>query len=114
MGQEVVVVDRPHVLPADEHLAGIGIVEAADELDQRRLPSAGWADDRDPLPLGDAQRHPAHHLAAGIVGKPHVAQLDVATPGERIPAPEHRHVKQLLGARRATCHLGELGPHLLQ
>ena len=114
MRQKVVVIDRPHILPTDEHFAGIGIVEAADELDQGRLPRTGRPDDRKSLSLGDAQRYPAHHLARGVVGEPHVAKLDVGSFGKRRSASEHRHVQQLLDARRAACDLGEFGSHLLQ
>src|SRR5262249_30427732 len=57
--------------------AALGRVELADqELDQRRLPAAGRADEEDELAAADRQRDSVErHVAAGVdLG--HVAQLD--------------------------------------
>jgi hypothetical protein len=51
------VVDRPehHLLAAHEEAAGVGLVEAADDLDQGRLAGAVVADEAEHLALAQAQ-----------------------------------------------------------
>jgi hypothetical protein len=55
------VVDRPqhHLLPADEDAAGVGLVEAAEDLDQGRLAGAVVADQPQHLAPAEAEVHVA-------------------------------------------------------
>ena len=50
-------VDRRDVSALHEHLAGIGVVQAVDELDQRGLAAARGAEHAHELPLVDREAH---------------------------------------------------------
>ena len=56
------VAQRAHRLADDAHLACRRLIEAADELQQRRLARARRADDRDAIALGDGELDAAQHL----------------------------------------------------
>ena len=85
-------VDVAHVGAVDEHRAGADVVQARDELDERRLARAGGADEGDRA----ARRHVEVDVVQGgprraLVAQRHVAQLDVAGAGwqrRRVPGAE--------------------------
>jgi hypothetical protein len=50
-----------------DHLAGVGVDEAEDDLQQRRLAGAVGADDGDALVVADAQREVAEEVLAAVL-----------------------------------------------
>ncbi len=70
------------VAPVDEQLAGRGLIEAADEVCQRRFPGAGFAYDGDVGAEGDVQ---IEVLEDGLlpvgVAEGHVLKADIAADG---------------------------------
>ena len=73
--------DRAQVVAVDEHGAVGRVVEARDELGDRRLACAGRADERDGLAGRHGQRDVTHGVGAVLlaaIAKAHVAQLDLA------------------------------------
>ena len=50
------------------HAAGVRRLQAADELEQGRLPAAGGPDERDDLVLGDAERDVVDGVRAACSG----------------------------------------------
>ena len=80
-------VERAHVGAVDEHAPGGRVVEARDELHERRLARAGGADEGDVRAGLDGQRDVAQGrlgvLAGLVVGERHVAQLDAAGAGRQ-------------------------------
>src|SRR5579875_3522999 len=59
---ELLDVEAAHVMAIDADAAGIDVVEARQQLDERRLAGAGLADERDGLPGRDAQIDAAQRL----------------------------------------------------
>ena len=89
-------VDRAHVGAVDEHAPRGRVVEARDELHERRLARPGRADQRERRARLDGERDVAQRglgMAVGIlvVGERDVAQLDAAGAG-----------RQRAGARRGA------------
>ena len=74
LAPEVVAVHVADVDAVDEHRAAGHVVEAGDEVDERRLAAARAADDRRGLARRGRERHAAQH---GVLGA-RVAELDVA------------------------------------
>ena len=76
-----VEVDVAQVDAVDEDPAAGGVVEAGDELDERRLAGARGADEGHALAGRDVQVDPAQRLGGlGGVGEAHTLQLHVADP----------------------------------
>ena len=77
-------VEVAHVGAVDQHRAGGDVVEAREELDERRLARPGRADEGDRAPRLDDEVDVAQGgLAGAAVGEAHVAQLDAAAPGRQ-------------------------------
>jgi hypothetical protein len=55
-------------LAVDDHLALVGPVEAADDVEQRRLARARLADHRDQFAGGDVEGDATQHLLARLAG----------------------------------------------
>ena len=73
----------PDVLPVDADGPLVGVVGPQEQRDQRRLARTRAADDRDPLPRGDAQRHVVQDRVPVAVGERDVIELDRSIdPGE--------------------------------
>ena len=53
------------------------VVEAGEQLRDRRLPGAGVPDEGDGRPGGDVEVDPVQHLVAAAVGEAHVLERDV-------------------------------------
>ena len=90
--------DLADVLAVDQHRAGLGLVEAQDQVHRRRLAAAGAPDQRRrPARLGDEVEAAQHRLALAI-GEAHVAELD--PPGARPRARARRRARSPGSARR--------------
>ncbi len=74
-------------------VASARVVEAREQLDERRLAGAGVADERHGLPGGDVEVDAVQHLGALAVAEVHAAQLDGALD---------RRQRLRAGARRAA------------
>jgi hypothetical protein len=90
-------------VPAD--LPSGRVVEPAQQLDQRALPGAVLADQRDRLPVGDRQADPAQRPRPTVsVPEPDVVQLDATSVqgccrgGSRLPVGRRAGVPAWLGA----------------
>ena len=70
--------DVPDVDAVNEYLPLLNVVVAADEGEYRCLSRPGRADKRNGLFGIDVERDAAKHPFAGIVCKPHIAELDLA------------------------------------
>ena len=72
--------DVAQVVPVDQDAAGGRVVEARDELGERRLAGAGRADQRDGLARRDAQVDVAQRVRSpsAAVGERHVVEVDLA------------------------------------
>ena len=68
----------PQVNTIDADRAARRVVEADQQLDERRLAGAGGADHRDPLPRLDPERHAVQHRFVLMVGEADVVELDTA------------------------------------
>jgi hypothetical protein len=55
-----------HRLATDSDRAGVGPVEASDQVQQRGLPGSGRSGDRQQLRCGDRQRDPAQRLDPAV------------------------------------------------
>ena len=62
--------------PTQADLPDLRVVEAREQLGDRRLARTRRPDQRDRLPRLDAQRQPVEHRRAAGVAEPHVVQLD--------------------------------------
>ena len=67
-----------HVDAVDQHAAALHVVEAVEQLDDRRLAGAGGTDDGDLLARLDDEGHVAQHPVLAAVGEPDVVELDAA------------------------------------
>ena len=95
----VVLVDGNAV---DTHLAAGGVVETRDELDGRRLPGAGLADERDGLTRVDVQINAAQCIVDGRgVAEHDVLEVDLA--------PQLRHRNRVGGRRDRGGRVEQLG-----
>ena len=65
-------------MPVDADRARGGVVEAREQLDDRRLAGAGVADERDGLAGGDAEVDAVQHLGALAVAEMHVVESSTA------------------------------------
>ena len=79
--------DGRDVDAVDHDAAAVGLVDAADEVEQRRLAAAGGAGQREEIAAGDVERH------AGAVRGPGrargVGSGDVGEPDEWLLVHEH-------------------------
>ncbi len=79
---EVLSIDLLDVHAIDQHLAAGRVVEARDQVDQRRFAAAGAADDRGRLARPRAERDPVQdRVFRTRVAELHVAKLDDSTLG---------------------------------
>jgi len=67
--------DLAQVVPVDPHRAAVGVVEARDELRQRRLAAAGLADERDAATLGHVQVDVVQDVLRAV-GEADVIEID--------------------------------------
>ena len=67
---------------ADPHRALDRVVEAGDQLGERRLPRAGRTDEREPLARRDVQRHVVQHRLVRAVRERDVVDVDLAVRGQ--------------------------------
>ena len=70
--------DVADVVAVDEHLAVERVVEAGEQLGDRRLPRAGGADQRERLALGDREVDVLEHERVGCVTERDVLERDLA------------------------------------
>src|SRR5688572_2043496 len=94
------IAQRAHRFAGDAHLACRRLIEAANELQQRRLPGARRADDRDAIAFSDRQLDAAQNLdvAADVAER-----LDEAVCLENRGAVIHNAApRPAAGARRST------------
>ena len=61
----VILAERGEVTPFEQQLATVGYVESRDQVQQRGLADAGFADDRNVLTRHDGERDAVEHAAAG-------------------------------------------------
>ena len=76
---QVIIGKTREILPVDEDLAAGRPIEAADQVQQRRLSGSGWADNRHHLATADVDRHAIERrdVAAGagkLLG--HISELN--------------------------------------
>ena len=107
-----------HVMAVYQNGAIGHVVKARDELAERGLAAAGWADDRDGLTRLDVQRHAVQNVQLLFICERHVLHVDPALDVVQLQRVrlvlQHRlraHDLQKAGeARRAVCkQLGEVG-----
>ena len=72
-----------HVYAVDADGPAVGVVEAGNQVQQRRLARAARADEGDGLAGGNAQRDAVQHVPPVLVGERHVVELDLAAHGRR-------------------------------
>ena len=58
-------IEQPRRLPGDQDLPGVGLIDAAQDLHQRRLAGAVLADQADDLATADLDRHALQRVDAG-------------------------------------------------
>ena len=75
-GAELRTGHAPRFRAAEQDLSALNIIEAHDQVDQRRFAAAGRADDRDALPAFNFQRKIADQLAFGRVGEIDVPEFE--------------------------------------
>ena len=96
--------DVAQVVAVDQHAPGGRVVEARDELGQRRLAGAGGADQRDGLPGRHAQRHVVQRVRAVAVGEGHAVEHDLAAQARQVDArPARRPGRAPRRAARRSC-----------
>ena len=76
----------PHRHAAEAHPPVLRVVEAGEQLGDRRLARARRPDQRHGLPRLDVQRQPVEHRLAARVTEPHVVELD-RERARQAPAP---------------------------
>ncbi len=79
-----VLVEREHVLPGHHHAPALRAVQAAEDMEERRLPHSRCAHDRDHLARGDGEVHPGqnrHIAGGGAVALDHVEGGDEGVYG---------------------------------
>jgi hypothetical protein len=72
------IVEPAHVIAPDQHLAGIGLIETAEDMQQGRLSGARGSDDGDVVTVVNGQIHPAQRfdqLIAHAEALRHLTQL---------------------------------------
>ena len=75
----------PEIASGHLQVAGVGLVERREQVEQRRLPRARRAGDRDPLPRLDVEVDAGQHLHPGAPeALVHVRDVDL-THGARLP-----------------------------
>jgi hypothetical protein len=74
-----------HVVALDDHPAGVGPVERAHQVQQRRLARSGRADDADQFARLDRHRHPAQGGDGAAVRAPDVDQLHQRGAHDAVP-----------------------------
>src|SRR5579872_1138205 len=67
-----------HVVAVEQHAASLRIVKTRQQLHDRRLARAAWADERDQLSRPRMERHAVQSPAVGDVGEADVFEGDVA------------------------------------
>ncbi len=71
-------------LSVDEDLAGVELVEAREQIHERRFSRAGVADERDRFAGPRVQRDVVQHRQLLVVGKAHVLKTHVARDLHRL------------------------------
>src|SRR5258708_21004085 len=86
---QVILVQREDVLAGHDHAAALRAVQAAEDVQQRRLPYPGGTHDRDHLAGGDGKVHPRQHRH--VSGSGTVALDDVVGGDEGVDAAHPRN-----------------------
>ena len=86
---ETVACHRAHIIPVDGDRTAVHVVEAHEQIDERRLAAARRADDGDALAGADIEVHILEQRCLRHVAERHMLQRDAA-----------RHVRERFGIRR--------------
>src|SRR3546814_7475396 len=85
---------RSHVLAVDRDRSRVQLVEAWDQVEDRRLACTGWADQRHGLARRYVERDAVERRLAGFVGEVCVMQID--------PARSEEHTSELQSLMRIS------------